>query len=721
MELVNIDKNPVDKEKILKRLEEWLQVDKFPDSSAELVELAKNENYDELRKRLMTRISFGTAGLRGRMAAGFSCMNRLIIVQTSQGLAEYLKHTVNVMSNLLNESASSLMNKTKNDSVLSSGIVIGHDHRHNSQTFADLTCRVFTAKGFKVWFFSEQVCTPLVPYAVVKLKACAGIMITASHNPREDNGYKLYGPNGAQIISPVDTEVSSYILKNLEIDDRVLDDTDYEARKKVLVKDPLMEISNTYLSEVYSRLHWLSDVDDDLSLKKKKNISVVSKSDSLLKVTYTPMHGVGHRWIKAIIEKFSSSWQNAIEFVFVKEQLEPDPDFPTVAYPNPEEGKGALKLAMQTADAQQSPLIFANDPDADRFALAEKIQDESTSASTSGSSWKIFNGNEIALLLADWIWIHRQQQQISTSVNVDDNTEEMKAEKKKYVMLASTVSSKVLKAMGQQEGFDFEETLTGFKWLGNKAWDLREHHNFTVLFSYEVEIGFAPLDISWDKDGVRTLALFAEMAQHIYLRQGSTLNKHLQELYRKYGYFKMKTRYFFCHDPQKMIDIFNGIRHFENQMTSSSSSTLASTNINDNNNDNNDNNNNGNKNIQQPKLQDEGYPKHVGKYQVASVRDMTTGYDSAETDGQSRLPQTPESQMITLRFVDGSTCTFRNSGTEPKLKWYVETSDAVDPLKAEEKLVDLTNTVISILLQPLKNNLIPPPKDDDNTNNNNNQ
>lgn len=126
--------------------------------------------------------------------------------------------------------------------------------------------------------------------------------------------------------------------------------------------------------------------------------------------------------------------------------------------------------------------------------------------------------------------------------------------------------------------------------------------------------------------------------------------------------------------------------------------------------------NNINKNIQQPKMQGEGYPQYVGKYQVVSVRDMTTGYDSAEADGKSRLPQTPESQMITLRFVDGSTCTFRNSGTEPKLKWYVETSDAVDPLKAEEKLVDLTNTVISVLLQPLKNNLIAP-KDDDNNNN----
>jgi phosphomannomutase len=573
-----------------KRIQEWFHYDKFDKTRSEIEQLIKDKNEKELSTRLLHRIAFGTAGLRARMGAGFTYMNNLIVIQTTQGLVEYLL-------------------KAQPD-VYTRGVVIGHDHRYNSAEFALWTARVFLSKGIKVFFFGDMVCTPFVPFALTTLGCAAGIMITASHNPKDDNGYKLYWNNGCQIIPPHDASIQELILQNLTIWEGL---DKIQLKDNVLVSDPTHEVSEKYFATM-SKLYYGTKCTEP--------------------ITYTAMHGVGTKFTARAFKTFGLP-----DFIPTLEQIEPDPSFPTVVYPNPEEGKGALKLAMATAEKHNSRLILANDPDADRLAVAERQQN---------GDWKIFTGNEIAFLLAHWMWIHYKR--------VDGE---------KPLMVNSTVSSKILSAMAKHEGFDWRETLTGFKWIGNKASEM-SHKGYKTLFAFEVEIGFICGDMSLDKDGVRVAAVFGEMANHVY-QTGSYLSAHLESLYHKYGYYVMKTRYFFC-PFDKLAKVFNRVRTMNHG----------------------------------------GYPTVLkDKYKIVGVRDMTTGYDSTTEDKKTTLPPTPESQMITFTFEDGSTCTLRNSGTEEKLKWYAEVNDKERKV-AEAKIQDFVLAIFDDLIQPKENELKAP-------------
>jgi phosphomannomutase len=313
------------------------------------------------------------------------------------------------------------------------------------------------SKKIKVYWFHQQVATPFVPFAVTQLKCAAGIMITASHNPKDDNGYKLYWSNGAQIIPPIDSDIQASIYNNLKV---------------------WKDVLNVNLEDNESLLVGIGDSIPKLYFEQIQRLS--QKISCKENITYTAMHGVGTKWIDLACEAFKIP-----TFIKVKQQVEPDPDFPTVTLPNPEEGKGALKLAIECAENNNSKVILANDPDADRLAIAEK---------TKHGEWKIFNGNEIALLLADWVFSNYKGD-------------------KKVAMIASTVSSKVLSSMAKMEGFRFEDTLTGFKWIGNKAFDLSKE-GYEILLAYEVEIGFLVSDISFDKGSLlKMLILQMELEQ----------------------------------------------------------------------------------------------------------------------------------------------------------------------------------------------------------------
>jgi phosphomannomutase len=599
---------------------QWLSIDPFEHTRNEIETLLKNNEETELLRRLKERIAFGTAGLRARMAAGFACMNELIVIQTTQGLVEYI-------------------GKQKLIDDKNRGVVIGYDGRHKSKRFAQLTAIVFLSRGYNVYLFSELVCTPMVPFAVRELKTVAGIMITASHNPKQDNGYKLYWENGCQIIEPHDEGISKSINSNLQVWSEVAkmlpkdlggDDT-YWLPSHDHLKDPNKQI-DTYFEKIrqYCHLHH-----ENANRKEK--------------ITFTAMHGVGAPWVTRAFKVF-----NLPPYISVEEQNTPDAEFPTVQYPNPEEGKGALTIAIHTADKHGSRLILANDPDADRLAIAEK----------SGSDWRIFNGNEIALLLAHWVW--------SRYVQAENPSQEQRS---KCVMINSTVSSKILRAMAKKEGFQFEETLTGFKWIGNRADDVI-HQGLKFLFGYEVEIGFLVGDISLDKDGVRTAAVFAEMALYMYEIEKRSLAEQLEQLYKTYGYYLMKTRYFFCDSADRLRKIMGEVR------------TMGPN---------------------------HGYPTKIPNlcdhsttyFKIASIRDLTKGYDNSQPDNKPRLPVTPNSEMITFNFEDGSTCTLRNSGTEPKLKWYVEVNDQ-DKQVACKKLDVLTESVLQYLLRPSETGLVAP-------------
>jgi len=551
----------------------------------------EGESLKLLESRMLKRIAFGTAGLRSRMAGGNACMNDLVVIQASQGLATCVAETVKDA-------------KTR-------GVVIGYDARYNSTRFAQYTAAVFLDLGFKVYLYSRTVGTPLVPFGVSHLKAAAGIMVTASHNPKDDNGYKVYWENGAQIIPPHDRNIAAAIDANLAPWKEYKFDPSNE-----LIVDQTDELVNLYMTQIGENYCWERE----------------SNKNSKLKITYTAMHGVGTPYVKQAFESFGLP-----PFIPVAEQVEEDPDFSTVEFPNPEEGKGALKLAIETADREDSPIILANDPDADRLAVAEKQPD---------GEWYIFKGNEIAALFADWVWKNYVKQ------NPD-------ADRSKACMCFSTVSSQFLRSMAAVEGFTCVDTLTGFKWMGNTAYDMIQK-GFTFLFAYEIEIGFLIGDISLDKDGIRTASIFTEMANVVY-GSGTNLKGHLADFYKKYGYYEMNTGYFFSYTNEVLDKAFEYIR------TSNNGSYVT-------------------------KLGDE--------IEVTSVRDVTTGFDDSQPDNKCVFGTFPDAHMITFKLSNGCVTTLRNSGTEPKLKYYVEAHNK-DSKQAARDLVDKTAAlVISELLRP---------------------
>ncbi|KAL9603705.1 MAG: hypothetical protein Q9219_001024 [cf. Caloplaca sp. 3 TL-2023] len=410
------------------------------------------------------------------MGAGFARLNALTIIQTSQGLAEHLL-------------ASSPNTQT-------AGIVVGYDARHNSKRFAELAAGVFESKGIIVWWFEDIVHTPLVPYAVKHKKAAAGIMITASHNPAQDNGYKVYGSNGCQILSPVDHEIVRSILQNLE-------PTVWESQGSFLRKPILEPMKANYLASIVHRLNLTGDAELPVHF------------------VYTPMHGVGLRYIAAMIDTTNFKGTMTV----VKEQAQPDPDFSTVRYPNPEE-IGALDLAMKTGDAANISLVLANDPDGDRFAVAEK----------SDGVWHQFTGDQVGILLAYWL------------LPVSRNT----------VMLTTAVSSQMLSFIAEAEDFSSQETLTGFKWLGKATQDLQVKGK-EVQFAYEEALGYMFPDIVYDKDGIAAASIFLRACSS----WGSPWAK-LQELFTKYGFFATTNTYWRSPNIRKTEVVLQCISDLEN-------------------------------------------------------------------------------------------------------------------------------------------------------------
>ncbi|EKE43006.1 phosphoglucomutase/phosphomannomutase family protein [Entamoeba nuttalli P19] len=570
----------------------WLKWDKTPETRKEIEDLVASKNEEELKKRFCKRIEFGTAGLRGKMCAGFNCMNNLIVQQASQGLALAVEELV--------------------QNAHEKGVVIGYDGRYHSKEFAAITAKVFISKGFKTYLFSTLCPTPWTAFAVGYLKTACGVMVTASHNPKADNGYKVYWENGCQIIEPIDANIASKIHSNLEPWD--LSNVDIS---KVI--DPLADVSAEYYKQMMLTIPHFE-----------------CPEQPKVKYVYTAMHGVGSKYVQ---DAFKTA--KLPQPILVPLQNEPDPEFPTVPFPNPEEGKGALKCSIEVAEANGATVIIANDPDADRLSVAVK----------SGNGWRQFTGNEMSNLIADWTY----------------NKYVASGDKTPAFMVRSTVSSSFISKMGEVEGFDTYETLTGFKWIGNKAKEIVDTQHKKLLMAYEEAIGFVIGNMSYDKDGVRAAVCFAAMALE-YAEQGFNLEDRLNMLYEKYGYFASNNKYYFCYDPKLMEKIFNKMR------------------------------NNGQ------------YYWKFGKYAVKSIRDLTVGIDTAQPDKKPLLPVSASTQMITYTFENGCKATLRGSGTEPKLKYYIELpgKKGVKPEDVIAELMDLSHELLQASLEPEKNGLIPP-------------
>lgn len=529
------------------------------DDSNQIRFLLYAKNYPELEMRMSKRISFGTSGLRGKMQAGYSGINDLTIYQASLGLRDYVLDKVPQA-------------KTR-------GIVLGYDHRHNSQRYAQIVEAVF-APAMKVYVFRQLVHTPLVPFGVKHLNAACGVMITASHNPKDDNGYKVYWSNACAIIPPHDHGIADAIVKAANTVTKPEFGLEYDS-----VENVYQPITKAY----YERLFATTSQQEDLPGPD-------------FRFCYTPMHGVGLLYARVAMSAAPSIGAKA-EMVVVAEQALPDPDFSTVAYPNPEE-PGALDQAMATADEEGITLVVATDPDADRLGAAEKHD----------GKWRILTGNQIGVLLASELLRTRNSS-------------------RKRALLSSTVSSKMFEAIAKVEQLHWEETLTGFKWLGNRALTLREE-GYDVVLAYEEALGFMPYDIVYDKDGILSMTVLLRLARRLH-SQGQNLSFELLRLYNKYGFFASANSYF----PIS-----------ESRVTE----TMAL-------------------------LRTPAYPKSLGDCKVSRVRDLTTGYDSATEDHIPALPVSKTSEMITFWFepslqgaCQSATMTIRASGTEPKLKYYIE-------------------------------------------------
>lgn len=448
----------------------WLSEDPDPKTRAELESLI--ERFDlgdaaaikELHESFHGTLEFGTAGLRGILGPGPQRMNRVVVRKTSAGLAAYLHAHV--------------------PDAGKRGVLIGHDARHNSRVFAEDTARVLAGAGIPAYLAHRPWPTPTTAWATVDLKCAAGVMVTASHNPAQYNGYKVYWGNGAQIIPPHDTGIAAQIAKSGRSDQLEMPALE-DARAQKLVIDLDEALHDRYLAAA-------------IALRAQPNL----KGD--LVIAFTPMQGVGARSTEPILQR--GGFPN---FHTVPEQREPDPDFSTVAFPNPEE-KGAMDLVLALATQIGAGLVLANDPDADRLAVA--VPDP-----TSPTGFRQLTGDQVGALFADYL---------------------LEVQPKDKRMVATTiVSSQLLSYLAKAAGADYRETLTGFKWIGNAAMDFERETGGRFVMGYEEALGYSIGPLVRDKDGVSACLLFAELVVwNREVKQRSPL-EHLDDIYRRVGLF----------------------------------------------------------------------------------------------------------------------------------------------------------------------------------------
>jgi phosphomannomutase len=519
---------------LAERVREWIAGDPDPQARAELQDLLDAGDEAALADRFAGPLTFGTAGLRGPMRAGPNGMNVAVVRRAAAGLAAYLRGTA------------------RHDAH----VVIGYDARHGSHRFAVDSARVMAAAGLRVELLGGVLPTPVLAYAVRARQADAGVMVTASHNPARDNGYKVYlgGPaadpaSGAQLVPPQDALIEAAIAaappaSQLELADRFQ------------TLGP--EVRRDYLDAI-------------------TGLSLVA--DREVRVAYTPLHGVGGA---VMLDAFAQAGFDAPEVVAA--QAAPDPDFPTVAFPNPEE-PGATDLLLELAARTGADIAIANDPDADRCAVANMA----------GGVGRLLTGDELGLLLADHVLTRRPRQG-------------------RPLVATTIVSSSALRALAAARDADAATTLTGFKWLARAGGP-------ELVFAYEEALGYAVgLPVVRDKDGISAALAVAELAATLK-RSGRTLHDRIDELACEIGLFATSQLSVRHTDPRAGVRVIEGLR--------------VST------------------------------PPQLGGMRVQSAHDLSHPRDGLPPTEGVRL------QLTGGRFAGGRVLV-RPSGTEPKLKAYLE-------------------------------------------------
>ncbi|TKC09617.1 phospho-sugar mutase [Pedobacter frigoris] len=446
----------------LSTINSWLNGNYDQKTKEEIQQLLDKEAYTELTDSFYRNLEFGTGGLRGIMGAGSNRINKYTIGTATQGLSNYLN------------------NKYPGEKIK---VAIAHDSRNNSDYFAQITADVFSANGIHVYFFKELRPTPELSFAIRELGCKSGVMLTASHNPKEYNGYKAYGWDGGQFTAPDDTFVMDEVAKIQSIDevnfDRVADNIE-------LIGE---EIDQLYLDKI-----------TELSVSQE---AIQRQKD--LKIVYSPIHGTGITLVPKALEQFGFT-----NLTLVEEQSTPDGNFPTVVYPNPEE-KEALTLALKKAQEIDADLVLATDPDADRVGIAVKNSD---------GEFVLLNGNQTGSLLINYL--------------LSAWEEKGKLTGDQYIV-KTIVTSNLIEAIAKSKDVPCYNTLTGFKWIGKLMTELQGKKTF--IGGGEESYGYLIGELVRDKDAVISCAFIAEMTA-FYKDKGSSLYNAMLDMYVQYGLYK---------------------------------------------------------------------------------------------------------------------------------------------------------------------------------------
>ncbi|WP_374007802.1 phospho-sugar mutase [Leifsonia sp. LS-T14] len=554
-----------DTPQLLTEARAWLAQDPDPETRDELealivaAEADSAEAVAELHSRFDERLAFGTAGLRGAIAAGPNRMNRVLVAQAAAGFARWL---------------------LEHAEGGTPSVVIGYDGRKNSDVFARDTAELMAGAGVRAILLPRLLPTPVLAFAVRHLEVSAGVMVTASHNPPNDNGYKVYlgGENhGSQIVSPVDAEIAAHIL----------------------------DVANGSIAELprSDRYEVAPDAVEQAYIDATVAVAATEAPRDAVSFAYTAMHGVGWRTAREVFARAGFASPTP-----VAEQIEPDPAFPTVSFPNPEE-PGAMDLAFATARAAGVDLVIANDPDADRLAVA--VPDSSLS-----DGYRRLSGNEVGALLG---WRAAELAVARAGERGDLGT-----------LACSIVSSPALAAVARAYRMDFADTLTGFKWVSRAP---------GLVYGYEEALGYLvnPETVR-DKDGISAAVAFLDLANDL-AATGSTIGQRLDAFAERFGFFASDQISLRVTDLSRIGEIMSALRSTP--------------------------------------------PSHLGDVRVTQIDDLIDGFGGL-----------PPSDVLRILLEDGSRVMVRPSGTEPKLKIYIDASS--DDGSVDERRATATARVAAL-------------------------
>jgi len=558
-----------------------------PQAAAELTAIASDPK--EIEDRFYTDLSFGTGGMRGVLGMGTNRINIYTIRRATQGLA-----------NFLNAQAA----PGKRPSV-----AVSYDSRRMSPEFAMETVLTLCANGIAASLFDALRPVPILSFAVRHLQADAGIMITASHNPPQYNGYKVYGADGAQIGPETADALTKSIYALRYTDARTM------PRGKALQSGLLRMIGNKEVDDEYIRRVKTLSINPD----------IVKQEGDSLKIVYTPLHGSGNVPVRRILREIGITGVSV-----VKEQELPDPDFPTVEAPNPEYA-ASFTLAIKLANEVNADVCFATDPDCDRLGVAVRKKD---------GSFRLLTGNQIGCLLIYYILSSKQ----AAGTLPKDGA-----------VVKSIVSTQLAKPICDAHGVALYDTLTGFKFIGEMIQKFEDEQSHTFLFGFEESYGYLSGTFVRDKDGVNASLLIAEAAAY-YKAQGKTLSDVMDEIFQTYGYYLE-------HVESAAMPGADGVKKMGEIMTAIR----------------------------------ENPPKQLGGVSVSAVLDVLKG-TKVSADGATESLTYPQSDVLYFSLASGGFVCIRPSGTEPKIKLYVNVSHA-DKAQAEALLQAVSNAARKLLTE----------------------